>query len=104
MGLTGPAVLGDEAAPGKASEKSPELEIAASVAKRIDRDAASWRELTEKLQKAVEPYNPASVHVRPEGQSLTAFPNYCRKLLESGKNLVALHERSAPPSVRPLPS
>jgi hypothetical protein len=93
MGFIRSAVRGDEAAPGKASEKSPELEIAASVAKRIDRDDASWRELTVKLQKAVEAYNPASVHVLPEGQSLDAFRSYCGKLLESGKNLVAMHER-----------
>src|SRR5262245_34832919 len=93
MGFTGSAVLGDEAAPGKLGEKTPELEIAASVAKKIDRDDASWRELTTKLQKAVEAYNPASVHVLPEGQSLEAFRSYCGKLLESGKNLVALHEQ-----------
>ena len=93
MGFIGSAVRGDEATSAKASEKSPELEIAASVAKRIDRDDASWRELTVKLQKAVEAYNPASVHVMPEGQSLDAFRSYCGKLLESGKNLVALHEQ-----------
>jgi hypothetical protein len=92
-GFTGSAVLGDEAAPGKSGERTPELEIAASVAKKIDRDDASWRELTAKLQKAVEAYNPSSVHVLPEGQSLEAFRSYCGKLHESGKNLVALHEQ-----------
>jgi hypothetical protein len=91
--LTASAILGDEAAAGKASEKTPELEIASTVAKKVDRDEAAWRELTAKLQKAVEAYNPASVHVMPEGQSLEAFRSYCAKLLDSGKNLVALHEK-----------
>ena len=92
-GFTGSVVLADEAASGKVREQTPELEIAASVAKKIDRDDASWRELTTKLQKAVEAYNPASIHVLPESQSLEAFRTYCGKLLESGKNLVALHEQ-----------
>src|SRR5262245_42425231 len=91
--LTSSALLGDEAASGKASEKTPELEIASAVARKVDRDEAAWQELTVKLQKAVELYNPASVHVMPEGQSLEAFRAYCVKLRESGKNLVALHEK-----------
>jgi hypothetical protein len=91
--LTSSAVPGDEAASGKASEKTPELEIASAVAKKVDQDEAAWWDLTAKLQKAVEAYNPASVHVMPEGQSLEAFRSYCAKLLDSGKNLVALHEK-----------
>jgi hypothetical protein len=87
------AAIADEAAPGKQSDNTPELRIAASVAKKIDKDDASWQELTLKLQKAVEQYNPASVRLLPESQSLEAFRNYCGKLLESGKNLVALHEK-----------
>jgi hypothetical protein len=92
-GLTGPAAFGDEPSPGRAPEKTPELEIAASAAKKIDRDDADWRELTRKLRKAIEAYNPASVHVLAEEQTLEAFRGYCGKLLESGKSLVALHEQ-----------
>jgi hypothetical protein len=95
MGLMGPAALGDEPSPGRAPEKTPELEIAASAAKKIDRDDANWRELTKRLRKAVEAYNPDSVHVLAEEQTLEAFRGYCGKLLESGKSLVAMHEQWA---------
>jgi hypothetical protein len=95
MGLTGPAAFGDEPSPGRATEKTPELVIAASAAKKIDRDDANWRELTKKLRKAIEEYNPASVNVLAEEQTLEAFRGYCGKLLESGKSLVAMHEQWA---------
>jgi hypothetical protein len=77
--------------PRKASEQ--EVEFAATVTKKVDQDEAAWRELTSKLVKAVETYNPQSLHVAPEGQSLEAFRAYCQKLLESGRVLVALHEK-----------
>jgi hypothetical protein len=85
----------NEETPPKVSEKVsvPELEFAAAVAKKVDRDEAAWQELTVKLAKAVETYNPSSVHVMPEGQSLDAFRQYCVKLLESGRSLVVLHEK-----------
>lgn len=91
--LTGPAALGDEAPAGNASEKTPELEIATAVAKKVDGEEAAWRDLTLKLRQAVEAYNPASVHLMPEGQSLEAFRNYCGKLHESGKHLITLYEK-----------
>jgi hypothetical protein len=69
----------------------PEVEFAARVAKKVDRDETIWQELTVELAKAVESYNPSSVHVMPEGQSLNAFRHYCVKLLESGRSLVLLH-------------
>lgn len=77
--------------PQKTSEQ--EVEFAATVTKKVDQDEAAWRELTAKLVKAVEAYNPQSLHVAPEGQSLEAFRAYCQKLLESGRVLVALHEK-----------
>jgi hypothetical protein len=91
--LTGSAALGNEGASSKASEKTPELEVATAVAKKVDSEDAAWRDLTLKLQKAVEAYNPASVHLMPENQSLEAFRNYCGKLHESGKHLITLHEK-----------
>ena len=95
IGLGGAAVFADEAAPGKSSDEvsSPELEFAARAAKKLDRDEQEWSELTQKLQKAVGQYNPASLNVLPEGQSLEAFRGYCKKLLESGRNLLALHDK-----------
>jgi hypothetical protein len=91
--LTGPAALGDDGPASNASEKTPELEIATAVAKKVDGEEAVWRDLTVKLRKAVEAYNPASVHLMPEGQSLEAFRDYCAKLHESGKHLLALYEK-----------
>ena len=95
IGLGGSAVLADEAAPGKSSDtvSSPELELAGKAAKKLDRDEEVWSELTQKLQKAVGQYNPASLNVLPEGQSLEAFRGYCKKLLESGRNLLELHDK-----------
>jgi hypothetical protein len=95
IGLGGAAVFADEAAPGKSAEQisEPELELAARAAKKLDRDEQAWSELTQKLQKAVGEYNPASLNVLPEGQSLGAFRGYCGKLLESGRSLLALHEK-----------
>ena len=90
-GLTGPAAFGDEGTTGMPAEKAPELEAAAAVAKKIDRDDAAWRELTKKLRKAIEAYSPDSVHAVPEEQTLEAFRGYCGKLLESGKTFVALY-------------
>jgi hypothetical protein len=93
LGSCGVTVMADEAGASKPVEKvsEPEVEFAASVAKRLDRDDTAWQDLTAKLAKAVESYNPASVHSSPEGQSLEAFRKYCGKLLESGRVLVALH-------------
>ncbi len=95
IGLSGSAVLADEAPSGKSAERvsDPELELAAKAAKVLERDEREWATLTQKLQKAVEQYNPASLNVLPEGQSLAAFRNYCGKLLESGRNLLALHDK-----------
>lgn len=95
IGLSGSPALGDDAAPGKAAEKvsEPELELAALAAKKLEKDEQAWGELSAKLQKAVEQYNPASLNVLPEGQSLEAFRGYCGKLLESGRNLLALHDK-----------
>ena len=95
IGLGGPPVLGDEGATRKAADKvsPPEVEMAAAAAKKVERDEAAWRELTDRLRKAVEQYNPVSLNVLPERQSLEAFRGYCGKLLESGRNLVVLHEK-----------
>lgn len=89
----GSPAFGDEPGGGRPPEKTPELEIAASAAKKLDRDEASWQELTTKLRKAVEQYHPDTVFVLPEREPLDAFRGYCGKLLESGQNLVALHEK-----------
>jgi hypothetical protein len=70
-----------------------EIEVAKTVAKKVERDEATWQELALQMAKAVEAYNPASVHTMPEGESLEAFRKYCQKLLESGKSFVALHEK-----------
>src|SRR5262245_42048525 len=83
LAFAGSAALGDEGASSKASEKTPELEVATAVAKKVDSEEAAWRDLTLKLQKAVEAYNPASVHLMPENQSLEAFRSYCEKLHKS---------------------
>lgn len=95
IGLCGPKASADEADAPKTIEKKaePEVEFAAKVATRLEKDEADWRELTSKLAKSVEAYNPGSLHVRPEEQSLDAFRKYCGKLLESGRHLVTLHEK-----------
>jgi hypothetical protein len=93
--FSGMRASADEASASKPAEKKTESEVefAAKVSSKVDLDEATWRELTAKLAKSVEDYNPASVHVLPEEQSLEAFRKYCGKLLESGRSLVALHER-----------
>jgi hypothetical protein len=95
IGLGGAAALADEAAPGRSSDEvsAPELELATRAAKKLDRDEQEWSELTQRLQKAVGQYNPASLNALPEGQSLEAFRDYCKKLRESGRNLLALHDK-----------
>lgn len=95
IGLGGSLVFGEDVATGKAAEKvsEPELDLAAAAAKIVDRDEQNWRELTDKLRKAVEAYNPTSLHIMPEGQSLEAFRQYCGKLLESGRALIAIYEK-----------
>lgn len=94
-GLIALPVFADESEQAKPVEKAfePELDFAAAVAKKVDRDEANWQESTSKLAKAVESYNPASVHVMPESRSLEAFRVYCGRLLESGRALIALHEK-----------
>src|SRR5262249_42209714 len=91
MGLCVSALSGEEQSSEKAVE--PEVTFASAVAKKVDRDESAWQELTVKLAKAVESYNPASLHVMPEIQTLEAFRTYCAKLLESGRELVSLHEK-----------
>jgi len=95
FGLIGAKAPADEPGAAKDNVKStePEVEFAAKVASKVDQDDAAWRELTAKLAKSVEAYNPSSVHPLPEEQSLDAFRKYCGKLLESGRSLVALHEK-----------
>jgi len=95
VGLCGLPVFAEETATGKTAEKvsDPDLELATTAAKKVDRDEAVWRELTDKLQKAVERYNPASSNPLPERQSLEAFRSYCGKLVESGRSLLALHDK-----------
>lgn len=95
IALGGAAVFADEPAPGKSVDQKsePELELAAKAAKKLDRDEQGWNDLTQKLQKAIGEYNPASLNVLSEGQSLDAFRTYCGKLQESGRNLLSLHEK-----------
>lgn len=95
IGVGASAVLADDIARGKQVEpgSEPELELAAKAAKKLDQDEQMWTDLSQKLQKAVEQYNPASLNVLPEGQSLEAFRAYCGKLMESGRNLLALHDK-----------
>lgn len=95
IGVGASAALAADTAPGKQVEpgSEPELEFAAKAAKKLDQDEQMWTDLSQKLQKAVEQYNPASLNVLPEGQSLEAFRGYCGKLMESGRNLLALHEK-----------
>jgi len=95
IGLGGSTIRAGDTAPGKPAEAGtePELELAARAAKKLDRDEQAWADVTQKLQKAVEQYNPASLNVLPEGQSLEAFRGYCGKLMESGRSLLALHDK-----------
>lgn len=95
IGVSASAVFAADASPGKQVEtgSEPELELAARAAKKLDQDEQMWTDLSQKLQKAVEQYNPASLNVLPEGQSLEAFRGYCGKLMESGRNLLALHDK-----------
>jgi hypothetical protein len=95
IGVGASAVFAADAAPGKQVEpgSEPELELAARAARKLDQDEQIWTDLSQKLQKAVEQYNPASLNVLPEGQSLEAFRGYCGKLMESGRNLLALHDK-----------
>jgi hypothetical protein len=95
VGLSGAKAPADEPGAVKTNVKAtePEVEFAARVATKVDQDDAAWRELTAKLAKTVEAYNPRSVHAMPEGQSLEAFRGYCGKLLQSGRSLIALHEK-----------
>lgn len=95
IGVGASAVFAVDTAPVKQVEpgSEPELELAANAAKKLDQDEEMWTDLSQKLQKAVEQYNPASLNVLPEGQSLEAFRGYCGKLMESGRNLLALHDK-----------
>src|SRR5262249_6762140 len=43
--------------------------------------------------EAVGRYNTGSLNVLPEGESLEAFRGYCKKLVESGRNLLSLHDK-----------
>lgn len=95
IGVGASAVFAADTATGKQVEpgSEPELELAAKAAKKLDQDEQMWTDLSQKLQKAVEQYNPASLNVLPEGQSLEAFRSYCGKLMQSGRNLLALHDK-----------
>jgi hypothetical protein len=95
IGLGVSTLFAGDTGTGKSVEpgSGPELELAAKAAKKLDRDEQMWTDLSQKLQKAVEQYNPASLNLLPEGQSLEAFRGYCGKLMESGRNLLALHDK-----------
>jgi hypothetical protein len=77
-------------------DADPAVRMAGKAARVIERDEAIWRELTDRLAKAVEAYNPSfSVDPLPEDQALQAFKGYCSKLLESGREVAAVHARWA---------
>jgi hypothetical protein len=70
------------------------VRLAGTAARVVERDAAAWRELTERLAKAVEAYNPAlSADPLPEEEAFQAFRRYCAKLLESGRQVAALYAK-----------
>jgi hypothetical protein len=72
------------------------VRLAGLAARTIERDEASWRELTDRLVKAVEAYKPdLSSDPLPEEEALQALRRYCGKLLESGREVASLHAKWA---------
>ncbi len=78
------------------SNADPAVRLAGDAARVVERDKAAWRELTERLAKAVEAYNIGlSPDPLPEDEALQAFRSYCGNLLQSGQYVAALHARWA---------
>src|SRR5262249_25542836 len=75
--------------------KSGAVKLAEAASKKLDADEGAWRELTAKLASAVSQYNPHSIDLLPEGEALDALKRYGEKVLESGKQVVALHDKWA---------
>jgi len=75
------------------NESGPDVKFANAVLRKVGRDEATWHEVTLKLTRAVESYDPSSSDLIPERESLEAFRQYCWKLLESGRNVEALFEK-----------
>jgi hypothetical protein len=89
--------MGDEPPTAPAlTETGPAVRLAGRAARTVERDEANWRELTAQLVKAVEAYKPGlSADPLPEEETLQALRRYCGKLLESGKQVTALHAKWA---------
>jgi hypothetical protein len=79
-----------------APDADPAVRLAGAAARRVERDEAAWREQTARLAKAVEAYHPGpTVDPLPEDDALQAFRQYCTRLLESGREVAALHAKWA---------
>jgi hypothetical protein len=78
------------------ADAEPAVRLAGLAARTVERDETNWRELTDRLVKAVETYKPdLSVDPLPEEEALQALRRYCGKLLESGKEVASLHAKWA---------
>ncbi len=72
------------------------VRLAGTAARAVERDEAAWRDLTDRLARAVEAYRPGlSADPLPEDEALQAFRRYVTKLLESGREVAALCARRA---------
>jgi hypothetical protein len=87
--------LSDVFAQAPPSEKSGAIRLAEAASKKLDADEHAWHELTAKLAAAVSAYNPHSIDFLPEAEALDALKRYAEKVLESGKQVVALHDKWA---------
>jgi hypothetical protein len=82
--------------PRAGTDAEPAVRMAGVATRTLDHDETAWRELTDRLAKAVESYNPGlSPDPLPEEEALQAFRRYCSKLLESGRAVASLHARWA---------
>jgi hypothetical protein len=79
-----------------AAATDPAVRLAGTAARTVERDEAAWREQTARLAKAVEAYRPdLTADPLPEDDALQAFRQFCRKLLDSGREVAALHAKWA---------
>ncbi len=82
-------------APVAAGEESA-VRLAGTAARAVERDEVAWRDLTDRLARAVEAYRPGlSADPLPEDEALRAFRRYVSQLLESGREVAALCARRA---------
>jgi hypothetical protein len=73
--------------------KEPAVQFAGSTSRKLEADDAAWHKVTSDLLKALEAYEPGSLNLKAEDAALAALRAYVLKLLESGREVVTLHEK-----------